>query len=49
MSLVAKAGFVLALVVAPLKHRADLERMRLIDLIGFQPDFRFSSYLSGGL
>ena len=30
----AKAGVVLALVVVPVKHRADLERMGLIDLIG---------------
>jgi len=30
----AKAGVVLALVVVPVKHRANLERMGLIDLIG---------------
>jgi MFS superfamily sulfate permease-like transporter len=30
----AKVGVVLALVVVPVKHRADLERMGLIDLIG---------------
>jgi hypothetical protein len=30
----AKAGVVLALVVVPVKHHADLERMGLIDLIG---------------
>ena len=30
----AKAGVVLALVVVPVKHQADLERMGLIDLIG---------------
>jgi high affinity sulfate transporter 1 len=30
----AKTGVVLALVVVPVKHRADLERMGLIDLIG---------------
>jgi len=30
----AKTGVVLALVVLPVKHRADLERMGLIDLIG---------------
>jgi MFS superfamily sulfate permease-like transporter len=30
----AKAGVVLALVVVSVKHRADLERMGLIDLIG---------------
>jgi MFS superfamily sulfate permease-like transporter len=30
----AKLGVVLALVVVPVKHNADLERMGLIDLIG---------------
>ena len=30
----AKAGVVPALVMVPVKHRADLERMGLIDLIG---------------
>jgi MFS superfamily sulfate permease-like transporter len=30
----AKVGVVLDLVVVPVKHRADLERMGLIDLIG---------------
>ena len=35
----AKAGVVLALVVVPVKHHADLERMGLIDLIGWNRIF----------
>jgi SulP family sulfate permease len=45
----AKAGVVLALVVIPEKHHAELEHMGLVDLIGASRIFRFPSCLSSGL